>query len=101
MRLIIIILFCMTSCQQKLPDKQKLVQQYYQIKVNDFLGKKDAVCKKEIKELAENQLDSIIENYVKSQLLDTVNFPKRPSKPFKPEHVIDKVQKFEIKNNNN
>ena len=91
----IIILF-LTSCRQDFPDKKTLVEKYYESKKNEFLKKKDEACKKEIKELAENQLDSIIDQYVKDRLLDSISFPLRPIKPQKPNHIIDEVERFEL-----
>ena len=90
------IILILTSCRQEFPDKSKLVEQYYEIKKNAFLKKKDAACKKEIKEIAENKLDSIIDQYIKDRLLDSISFPQRPIKPHKPNHIIDQVKRFEI-----
>lgn len=96
MKQLIIILLLLTSCHQELPDKKKLIEQYYDVKKNEFLRKKDEACKNEIRELAENQLDSIIDQYVKDRLLDSISFPQKPIKPIKPDHIIDKVKKFNI-----
>jgi hypothetical protein len=74
------------------------VEQYYGIKKKEFLKKKDAACKKEIKEIAENQLDSIIDQYIKDRLLDSISFPKRLIKPQKPNHIIDQVKRFDVDN---
>jgi len=96
MKYCFIILIFLISCNQELPDKKVLVKQYYDVKKNEFLSKKDINCKKEIRELAENKLDSIIDQIVKDRLLDSIAFPQRPDKPEKPDHIIDKVKKFNI-----
>jgi|GEM_PF-1588379 len=91
-----VILFFLVSCNQELPVKKNLVEQYYEVKKNEFLRKKDENCKKEIREIAENQLDSIIDQYVKDRLLDSISFPQKPFKPQKPDHIIDKVNRFDL-----
>lgn len=90
-----------SSCNQDMPDKDALVNKYYNAKKQDFLLKKENECKREIQELAESQLDSIIDQYIKDRLLDSINFPPKPFKPNKPPHILDKVQRFEINESEN
>lgn len=96
-----IILIFLFSCNQSLPDKNVLTEKYYQAKRDAFLLKKENECKKEIQELAESQLDSVIDQYIKDRLLDSIAFPAKPYKPNKPPHILDKVQRFEISKTEN
>lgn len=92
----ILIIIFLGSCDDKLPDKNEVVQRIYESKKKNFFEKEKAKCYKELVKAAEEKLDSVIIKYVQADILDTVRFPKKPIKPIKPDHIIDKVSKFEI-----
>ncbi|MBT8233470.1 MAG: hypothetical protein HKO66_09045 [Saprospiraceae bacterium] len=92
----ITVLFIGAGCQSDLPDRNVLVRKYYDQKVNTFIKEKDDACKSEILELAENKMDSVIDQYVKKNLIDSNGFPSKPTKPKRPDHIINKVQKFNV-----
>lgn len=46
--------------------------------------------------LAKVDVDSLIALRFNADILDTIQFPDKPIKPKTPEHIIDKVHKFEV-----
>lgn len=97
MRLSIYIsLFLFFSCSTDLPDQKELVDIYYQAKVRELMDQKDESCRKRAIAIAKEDVDSLIALHFNADILDTIQFPIKPIKPKSPEHIIDKVQKFEI-----
>ena len=97
--IVITISLTLASCKSELPDRQTLIDEYYEKKENEFLNQKRNNCKKEAVVEAQVVIDSLLDNWVNANLFDTLNFPKKPSKPQTPDHIIDKVSKFEVDKN--
>jgi len=93
---IYISLFLMFSCTGELPDQDELIDIYYQAKVKDLLDSKDAACRKRAIALAKTDVDSLIAQRFNADILDTIQFPPKPVRPTSPDHIINKVQKFEV-----
>ena len=96
MRILIFILFLFISCSKELPEKEELIDQYYSVRVDALKAEKQGLCRANILDEAKTEIDSLIDRWINAQLLDTIKFPNKPAKPPKPEHIIDKMQKFEV-----
>lgn len=95
MRLGILICALITmSCNKDLPDRQELMDQFYQEQVDDFLENRKRDCMRSAERAAQIKVDSLIDNWINASLFDTLNFPSKPTKPSTPEHIIDKVSRF-------
>lgn len=92
--LLAILFFC--SCGKPLPKKNELVAIYYQQSVDKLIREKKVECNEKIETDVKVRLDSLIDSYINADLLDSLKFPSKPIKPKKPEHIIDKVGKFEV-----
>lgn len=93
--LLLLIFFC-TSCGPDLPEEKALIDLYYQSKVDLLLKDKDQTCRKKASDQAIIEIDSLIDRWINTDLLDSLIFPDKPVKPRSPDHIIDKVQKFEV-----
>lgn len=82
------------SCNNNLPDRQKLIDQFYQEQVDEFLENRKRDCMRSAQRAAQIKVDSLIDNWINASLFDTLNFPTKPPKPPTPEHIIDKVSRF-------
>ena len=82
------------SCGQELPDRDELIEQYYNERRVALLARRKRDCIKSAEIAAEIQVDSLIDRWINVKLFDTLNFPAKPIKPETPEHVIDKVSKL-------
>ena len=83
------------SCTPELPDKELLVQGYYELKVNELKSSMKDKCRNEELERATEEVDSIIHRLMNLDLHDTLNFPSRRVRPSKPDHIIGTVAKFD------
>lgn len=94
----LLVSFCVLffSCQDPLPDKKALIKQYYSEKVNKLKVDKLKQCREDILVEVEMKIDSLIDNFINADLLDTLRFPVKPVKPNHPDHIIDKVKKFDL-----
>lgn len=60
-----------------------------QTKTKTYLKKEREKCKVKASEDAETHIDSLINQWISKDLLDTVTFPTKPVKPGKPGHIIN------------
>lgn len=90
----ILIVFC--SCSGEKLDKQALIDKYYSLKFQELQEEREALCKERILGLAQTEIDSLIDTWVNAELIDTILFPPKPLKPGKPDHILDKFQKFRV-----
>ena len=98
---VILILLLCASCSNDLPDKEKLVSQFYQQKIQEFKDEKMSMCREDIRAEVQIHIDSIIDTWINAELVDTIQFPNKPIKPIRPEVIIDKFQKFSLDSLNN
>ena len=89
-----LLFFC--SCTTDLPDRNELIDLYYEAKVENLLEDKDVACRKRAIAMAKADVDSLIALRFNADILDSIQFPTRPIRPQSPEHIINKVQKFEL-----
>jgi len=88
--------FLFVSCRPELPNKGELTDLYYSTKVETLLSEKDEACQRRAIAVAKEHVDSLIAMKFNADILDTIKFPPKPVRPKAPEHIIDKVGKFEI-----
>jgi len=88
--------FIVLACDSDRPTKESLVLDYYNKKVESLRLEKDQDCREKAIIKAETYVDSLVDRWINTDLLDTINFPPKPNKPQAPEPVIGKVKKFEI-----
>jgi len=97
MRILLFISFIfLWSCQSDLPKKSELIDLYYNAKVEQLLKEKDEACMRRALAVAKEDVDSLIALRFNADILDTIKFPVKPVRPNAPEHIIDKVNKFEV-----
>ena len=94
--LCLILLSFLCSCQNNLPDKRLLIEEYYKAHVEELKKDKRAECNERILIAVESEIDSIIDNLINKDLLDTLAFPVKPIKPKAAKHIINKVDTFSI-----
>ncbi len=61
------------------------------------MERKNDDCMESILLDAQHDLDSLFDRYVNTELFDSTAFPVRPERPTAPDHIIDRVKKFEHK----
>ena len=86
----------MISCDNDLPDREEVIAEYYNAKVQALLAQRENVCRMDAAEAAQLKVDSLIDKWINASLFDTLNFPYKPVKPATPDHIIDKVSKFDV-----
>lgn len=95
MRLFLFIsIMIFTSCGQELPDRDELIEEYYNESRDALLARRHRDCIRSAENAAQVRVDSLIDRLINTNLFDTLNFPAKPIKPETPDHVIDKVSKF-------
>ncbi len=95
MRILLVILsIIVMSCGQELPDRDKLIEQYYNESRDALLARRKRDCITSAEKAADFRVDSLIDRWISVKLFDTLNFPSKPIKPDVPDHIIDKVSKF-------
>jgi len=90
------VLLLVVSCTTDLPDRDLLIKEIYDARVEQVKLQKNADCRSAQLKKAEAKVDSILHSLLNADLHDTLNFPSRPLKPSKPEHIIGTVGKFEV-----
>lgn len=95
-RTVLFFLVFLVSCSVELPDKKKLVDEYYQLKVDNLRSSINEKCRQDQIAKADADVDSIVHRLLNADLHDTLNFPARPTRPLRPENIIGTVKKFEI-----
>ncbi len=96
LRLVIILSFLAFSCTGALPDKDELINQFYIEKLMSLHNEADASCRIRAIENAELFVDSLVDQWINADLLDTVLFPAKPLKPQAPDPIIGTVEPFEL-----
>ena len=92
---IVLVLIC-ASCQNNLPDKKELIEQYYNEHVALLEKQKLRECNERTLVDVESEIDSIIDNLINKDLLDSLNFPNKPLRPQRAKHIINKVDTFSV-----
>ena len=88
---------CSFSCSPDLPDRNKVIEDLYNKRVQKLKKDKMSICRKNMLELATANVDSIVHELLNKDLNDTLYFPSRPIRPETPEHIIGTVKKFDLK----
>lgn len=94
--LLSITLVLFISCNEKLPDKSNLVKEYYNIQVREFEDLLMEDCKDQVRMEARLKIDSLIDTWVNAELVDTLVFPSKPSKPHRPRSIINDFHRFSL-----
>lgn len=76
------ILFSSISCKKSNIDRLDLEEQL-EIKYKDFITTRVDACKQRAVTEAELAIDSIIDQLLSKDLIDTINFPAKPVRPEK------------------
>lgn len=67
----------------------------YEERKNQLFAFKDDECVERALADAEAHVDSLIDQWINADLMDTLIFPSRPSKPIAPDHIIGTVERFD------
>lgn len=70
-------------------DQAAYIDKKVQVKYEKFLAKAQKDCMEKAEIAAAVHVDTIINQWINEDVMDTVKFPDRPSKPIQPEHIID------------
>lgn len=91
MRLLLPILciFLLSSCKKEKIEKLVL-EDLIEEKKAAFFIEKEKECKEKAYEEARNYVDSLANKWVQDDLLDTINFPARPTRPERPSDILEK-----------
>ena len=81
------------ACTQPL-DEQAIVKARFNHKAREYAIQKNKECHIKAYEAANVYVDSIIQEFIGREVLDTIHFPKKPQRPEKPDHIIGTVKKF-------
>lgn len=92
------LILSMTSCIDPL-DEEKIVNDRINQRIKEYEVSRLEKCRQIASEEAEFFVDSLIANWVGNEVMDTVTFPDRPTRPDRPDDIIGTVKKFEIKEN--
>lgn len=79
----------LTSCESK-KGQIPSVDHFFQIKKEEAKTDKMRSCKRDAISEAESHVDKLIDRWIQDQGADTINFPRKPSRPRSPEHLIKK-----------
>lgn len=96
---LILLLIIVTSlgCVEPL-DEVTIKAERLKKKSEEYRLKRINECKQEAAEQAEFYVDSLIASWVGHEVMDTITFPDRPTRPTRPDDIIGTVQKFDINN---
>lgn len=98
---LLVVLLFVVSCTTDLPNRDLLIKEIYDARVEQVRLQKNADCRSAQLEKAEAKVDSILHSLLNADLHDTLNFPSRPIKPSRPKHIIGTVDKFEVDSGGN
>lgn len=98
MRYVCLLVIICISCGPDLPPRAELVDSFYQLRVKELFLQQRADCIEQIQIDAKLELDSIVHELLNADLMDTINFPTRPTRPVSPDHIIGTVKKFDVDN---
>ena len=91
-----IIFLCLLSCTSRLPDRELLTREFYTKQVLDHSMEKDKACIERAIASAGVYVDSLVDQWINEDLLDTIKFPPKPLKPEAPDPIIGTVDRFNI-----
>ncbi|MBT8191208.1 MAG: hypothetical protein KJO50_05245 [Bacteroidia bacterium] len=91
-----VILFLLMSCNSRLPDKDMLITRFYNDRVKNHSIEKDKACLEKAIASAEIYVDSLVDQWINEDLLDTIKFPPKPTRPRTPDPIIGTVERFEL-----
>lgn len=86
----------LTACVEPI-DEQAIIDARIAKKVKDYKARRLKECKIKASDRAETYVDSLIANWVGSEVMDTIAFPDRPPRPERPDAILGTVKKFDIK----
>ena len=84
-----------TACVEPI-DKQAIIDARIKKKTDEYTQRRLKLCRQRAHEQAETYVDSLIANYVGTEVIDTFTFPDRPVRPTRPDAIIGTVKKFEV-----
>ena len=93
--LICILMCLLTACVEPL-DEQAIIDKRIESKIAEYKEKRFSDCRRKAAEEAEAYVDSLIVNWVGSEVIDTITVPNRPARPQRPDDIIGTVKKFDI-----
>ncbi len=77
-------------------DEQSIIDARITKKTKEYAERRVKECRREAQDQAETYVDSLIANYVGTEVIDTFTFPDRPVRPERPDPIIGTVKKFEV-----
>ncbi len=83
------------SCVQKL-DEEKILRERFNTRIAEYKAGKIQECKEKAIDQAEFYVDSLIDTWVGREVIDTIAFPEKPSKPQRPDPILGTLKKFEV-----
>jgi len=86
--LVLCVLFCI-SCNKEKVDKLVLDELMAE-KKERFFKEQEQKCKEKAFEAARTYVDSLANKWVQDDLLDTIDFPIRPTRPDRPADILEK-----------
>jgi hypothetical protein len=88
-------IWLLTACVDPI-DEQAIIDARITKKTTEYAERRIKECRSEAHEQAETYVDSLIANYVGTEVIDTFTFPDRPVRPSRPDAIIGTVKKFEV-----
>ena len=82
-----------TACVEPL-DEQAIIDRRIASKISEYQARRLKECQEKATEAAEAHVDSLIANWVGSEVIDTLAFPNRPTRPKRPKDIIGTVDKW-------
>jgi len=80
--------FMFLACSEDF-DQKAYIDERVEVKYQKFLAKAQKDCVKKAELAAAVHVDTIINQWINEDVMDTVKFPDRPNKPSQPDHIID------------
>jgi PBP1b-binding outer membrane lipoprotein LpoB len=85
---IILILFFLSACEKK-QVKEISFEDEVKKRFELFLNKEESNCRKDAEAAADKYIDSVIDGWIKKELIDTIDFPQKPTRPKHPGKIIE------------
>jgi len=83
----ILILFFLPACEKKQVNEiffDEEIKKRYAV----FLKTEERKCKLDAESEADRYIDSVIDRWIKKELIDTIDFPLKPLRPDRPDNLI-------------
>jgi len=84
---VILILFFLPACE-KTQVKEVFFEEEIKKRYAIFLKKEERKCKMDAESEADRYIDSVIDRWIKKELIDTIDFPLKPLRPDRPDKLI-------------